>query len=257
MFTDSHTHLYLPEFEDDLESVIANAMESKVNRFLLPNIDQTTLPGLIATCHKYKDICFPMIGLHPCSVEVNYIEQLEKLYTHIDNEPFIAIGEIGIDLYWEKKFISQQKEAFIRQIELAQTYSLPIVIHCRNAFNEIYDIIKRKEFENITGIFHCFTGDYTQAKKIIDQGFLLGIGGIVTFKNSNLGDVVRKIDLKHIVLETDAPYLAPAPMRGKRNESKYISIIAEKISEIKNTTITKISESTNHNINTLFFNKKI
>lgn len=253
MLTDSHTHLYLKEFNDDLDTVIKNAQKKFINRFLLPNIDLSTLPRLIKTCHKYREICFPMIGLHPCSVKKNYNEELKSLYSQIKNEPFIAIGEIGIDLYWEKKFATHQTDAFCRQIQIAQEYNLPIVIHCRNAFNQIYNIIKLKEYENVRGIFHCFTGDYKQAKQIIDLGYKLGIGGIVSFKNSNLDNVIKKISTRDIVLETDSPYLAPEPMRGKRNEPKYLSIIAHKIADLKKVSIEEIAEATTQNVNKMFF----
>ena len=253
MLTDSHTHLYLKEFNNDLDAVIKNAQEKFINRFLLPNIDLSTLPVLIKTCHKYREICFPMIGLHPCSVKKNYNEELKILYTQIKNEPFIAIGEIGIDLYWDKQFATQQTDAFCRQIQIAQEYNLPIVIHCRNAFNQIYNIIKLKEYENVRGIFHCFTGDYKQAKQIIDLGYKLGVGGIVSFKNSNLDSVIKKISINDIVLETDSPYLAPEPMRGKRNEPKYLSIIAHKIANLKKVSIEEVAEVTTQNVNKMFF----
>ncbi|MAZ58322.1 MAG: hydrolase TatD [Flavobacteriales bacterium] len=253
MFTDSHIHLYLEQFDSDLNFVIQEAVSHKINRFLLPNIDNKTLPKLLSTCNKYPDLLFPMIGLHPCSVNKNYLNDLELLYSNITNNNFIAIGEVGIDLYWEKKFIKEQKEAFKMQIHLANKHKLPIIIHCRNAFHEIYSILKKEKNPETTGIFHCFSGSYQEAKKIIDLGFYLGIGGVLTFKNSGLIDVIKKIDLKHIVLETDAPYLAPHPMRGKRNEPKFLSIIAEKITHIKNVTAEQLSRYTNKNIDDIFF----
>ena len=194
-----------------------------------------------------------MIGLHPCSVSENYLTQLKKLYTNIEKFEFIGIGEVGIDLYWEKKFIEEQKEAFRIQINWAKAHKLPLVIHSRNSFNEIYSIIHKEKADDTTGIFHCFSGTYDEALKIIEMGFYLGIGGVLTFKNSNICEIVKKIDLKHLVLETDAPYLAPHPMRGKRNEPKFLPLIAEKIAEIKNTTLEEVSKITNQNINNIFF----
>ena len=255
MFTDTHTHLYLPEFDNDLDSVILNAKENQVSRFLLPNIDLKTIPKLIELCQKNKNVLFPMIGLHPCSVDTNYITQLDDLYKHITKDKFIAIGEIGIDLYWDQTMINEQTSAFSIQIEIAQKHNLPIVIHCRNSFNEIYNVIIQKKKKPNKGVFHCFSGDYNQAKKIIELGFLLGVGGVITFKNSNLKEVIKKIDLKHIILETDSPYLAPTPIRGSRNEPKHIPIIAQKIAEIKNIDISKVAEETQINVNNLFFDK--
>lgn len=255
MFTDSHIHLYLEQFDTDLHFLIQEALNHKINRFLLPNIDNDTLPKLLSTCNKYPDLLFPMIGLHPCSVNKNYRNDLELLYANITKNNFIGIGEIGIDLYWETKFINEQKDAFKIQIQLANQNNLPIIIHCRNAFHEIYSILKVEKNPETTGIFHCFSGTYEEAKKIIDLGFYLGIGGVLTFKNSDLINVIKKVDLKHIVLETDAPYLAPHPMRGKRNEPKFLSIIAEKITEIKNVTAEQLAAYTNKNIDDIFFKR--
>jgi TatD DNase family protein len=253
MFTDSHTHLYLKEFDKDVATVIKNAV---VNRFLLPNIDLNSIPKLLALCKDEKSNLFPMIGLHPCSVSKNFINDLDKIYSYFNADSFIAIGEIGIDLYWENKFIIEQQEAFQIQLNWARQHKLPIVIHSRNSFNEIYTILKKKKNNDITGVFHCFSGSYQQAKKIIEMGFYLGIGGVLTFKNSNLSEVIKKIDLKHLILETDSPYLAPSPMRGKRNEPKFLPIIAKQIAEIKNINIQEIAEITNQNIDDIFFKIK-
>lgn len=255
MFTDSHIHLYLDQFDTDLDVIIKEALNQKINRFLLPNIDNATLPKLLSICKKYPNLLFPMIGLHPCSVDKNYLNNLDLLYSKIKSSNFIGIGEVGMDLYWEKKFIEEQKEAFKIQTHWANKNNLPIIIHCRNAFHEIYPILKKEKKSETTGIFHCFSGTYEEAKKIIDLGFYLGIGGVLTFKNSSLIEVIKKIDLNYIVLETDAPYLAPHPMRGKRNEPKFLSIIAEKVSEIKNITTEELAAYTNKNINDIFFQK--
>ena len=253
MFIDSHTHLYDAKFNDDLDIVINNALNNKVNRFLLPNIDKKTLPQLISTCQKYKNLLFPMLGLHPCSVSSTYEKELEEIYEYINEFPFVAIGEVGIDLYWETKMIKEQESAFRIQINWAKKNNLPLIIHSRNSFDQIYKIMKEEKVNNITGIFHCFSGDYDQALKIIDMGFYLGIGGVLTFKNSNLKNIIEKIELRHMVLETDSPYLAPNPMRGQRNEPKYLPIIANKLAEIKNVSVEKLAEITNQNINTIFF----
>jgi len=255
MFTDSHTHLYLETFSSDLNTVITNAVHNNVNRFLLPNIDVDTLPKLLSICKQNKDLLFPMIGLHPCSVSKNYFKDLQKLEEYIGQKSFIGIGEVGIDLYWEDKFIKEQKEAFRIQINWAKKYDLPLIIHCRNSFNEIYSILKSEKTDNITGIFHCFSGTHEEALKIIGMGFYLGIGGVLTFKNTTLPEVIKKIDLQNLVLETDSPYLAPHPMRGKRNEPKFLPLIAEKIAKIHNTKIEKVAKITNQNINTIFFSK--
>tara|TARA_B100001250_G_scaffold376247_1_gene364416 strand:- start:15 stop:809 length:795 start_codon:yes stop_codon:yes gene_type:complete len=255
MFTDSHTHLYLEQFENDLDSVIQEAINKKITRFLLPNIDNETITKLISICKKYNDVLFPMIGLHPCSVDKNYKQQIEKLYSHMNDIKFIGIGEVGIDLYWDKQFIREQQDALSMQINFSKQYNLPIIIHSRNSFNEIYDILHKEVAPNTAGIFHCFSGTYEQAKKIIDLGFYIGIGGLLTFKNSNLPKIIKNIDLRHIVLETDAPYLAPHPMRGKRNEPKFLYIIAETLGQIKGVSTEKIAAITNQNIDNIFFDK--
>ncbi|MAQ32025.1 MAG: hydrolase TatD [Flavobacteriales bacterium] len=252
MFTDSHTHLYLEDFNNDLNIVIDNAKQQKVNRFLLPNIDINTLPNVIDLHKRNPKLFYPMIGLHPCSVTGQFYDELKKIHEYITQYPFIGVGEIGIDLYWDQTYIAEQKEAFKIQIGWSKTHDLPIIIHSRNSFNEIYDILSTEKSENTKGVFHCFSGNYEEAMKIIEMGLYLGIGGIITFKNSKLFEVIKKIDLKHIILETDAPYLAPHPMRGKRNEPKFLPIIAEKIAEIKQITIQEVAERTNENIEKLF-----
>ena len=254
MLTDSHIHLYSQDFENDLDIVLDQAKNNKINRFLLPNIDNASLPKLLSLCKKYKNL-HPMIGLHPCSVKENYLSEIELLYNMLDQHDFIAIGEVGMDLYWDKSFLEQQKHAFKLQINWGKKYNLPIIIHSRNSFNDVFEIIKNEKSSRMTGIFHCFSGTYEEAEKIIDLGFYLGIGGVVTFKNSDLKNTLKKISLKHIVLETDAPYLAPHPFRGKRNEPKFLSIIANQIAELKNTPIEDVAQITNDNINKIFFNK--
>ena len=255
MLTDSHTHLYLKDFHDDLNMVIENALNNKVDRFMLPNIDDTTILSLLDLHKKDPSVFFPMLGLHPCSVQKNFIKKLEALYEYIDKYPFIGIGEIGMDLYWDNTFIEEQKEALAIQINWSKKHNLPIVIHSRNSFKEIYSVVSKEKNDNTTGIFHCFSGTYQDALDIIDMGFYLGIGGVITFKNSNLCEIIKNVDLKHLVLETDAPYLAPHPMRGKRNEPKFLPLIANKIAELKNTSVELVAEITTQNTNHLFFNK--
>jgi len=251
-YIDTHTHLFLPEFDTDRDQVIANAKQIGIEKVLLPNVDSGTILPLLDLVDKFPDFCFPMIGLHPTSVNENYIQELELVESWLLKRKFYAIGEIGIDLYWDKTFIKQQEEAFIYQINLAKKYDLPIVIHARDSFNEIFNVVKKEIGSGLKGIFHAFTGDLEQANQIIEWGFLIGIGGIVTFKNSNLGDVVKNIDINHLVLETDSPYLAPVPKRGKRNESAYIQYIAQKIAEIKGQSANEVARITTLNAKKLF-----
>ncbi len=250
--TDTHTHLYLEEFDKDREKVIHNAISEGIKYMLLPNIDSTSIDGLLNLCDQYPDNCFPLMGLHPTSVKENYKDELEIVDHWLQKRTFYAIGEIGIDLYWDKTFRKEQEIAFAEQIELAKKYQLPIVIHMRNSFDEIYDILQDDISAELTGVFHCFTGSKEQAIKITDMNFMLGIGGVVTFKNSGLDEVIKNIELKYIILETDSPFLAPVPYRGKRNESAYIRLIAKKIAEIKNISIEEVARITTHNANQLF-----
>ena len=249
---DTHTHLFLPEFDTDRDQVIANAIENAVGKVLLPNVDNSTIEPLLNLVAKYPDFCFPMIGLHPTSVNENYKKELENVENWLNKRKFYAIGEIGIDLYWDKTFKVEQEEAFRYQIRLAKKYDLPIVIHARESFNEIFKIMDEVMDEKIKGVFHAFTGDNNQAIKITEWGFKIGIGGIVTFKNSGLDKVVNNIDINHIVLETDSPYLAPVPKRGKRNESANIVHIAKRISEIKNISLEEVAKITTKNAKQLF-----
>ncbi len=251
-FIDTHTHLFLPEFDADRNQVIENAIHNNVDKLLLPNVDNQSITALLELCKQYPENCFPMVGLHPTSVNENYKSELQNLENIIAKEKFIAIGEIGIDLYWDKSFIIQQREAFIYQINLAKQHKLPIVIHARDSFKEIFSIMHNQLDDNLSGVFHAFTGTLDQAKQIIEWGFKIGIGGIVTFKNSGLDKIVEQIDLNHIVLETDSPYLAPVPYRGKRNESAYLVKVAEKIAQLKNCSIFEVAETTTRNAKLLF-----
>jgi len=246
-YIDTHTHLFLPEFDTDRDQVIANAKNAGVEKVLLPNVDSGTILPLLDLVDKFPDFCFPMIGLHPTSVKENFEQELEMVESWLKKRKFYAIGEIGIDLYWDKTFLKQQEEVFKYQIKLAKKYDLPIIIHARDSFDEIFNIVEREIDSSLKGIFHAFTGNLEQAKQIIDWGFFIGIGGIVTFKNSHLRDVIKKIDINHLVLETDSPYLAPVPYRGKRNESAYIQIVAQKIAEIKEISLDEVAQITTSN----------
>lgn len=252
IFTDTHTHLYAEEFTSDRDLLIREAMDNGVQRFFLPNIDSAFVDSMLELEKKYPQHCFPMMGLHPCSVKENWKEELSLVEKYLGERKFAAVGEIGIDLYWDKTFVKEQEEVFRKQIEFANQYKLPIAIHSRESFEEICKILLETKKENPAGIFHCFTGNIDQAKRAIDLGFYLGIGGVVTFKNSGLDKVVAEIDLKHIVLETDAPYLAPVPFRGKRNLPSYILKVAEKIAEIKNCSIEEVAEVTTENSKQIF-----
>lgn len=252
MFIDTHTHLYLEDFNSDIDAVMKRAAEAGIDKFFLPNIDSTSVEVLHAICKKYPKQCFPMMGLHPCSVKENYVEELNSTYKLIKTNKYYAVGEIGIDLYWDKTLLKQQIDSFEKQIQWALEFNLPIVIHCRDAFDEIYEVLsKAKKLPK--GIFHCFSGNAEQAQKIIALGnFKLGIGGVVTFKNSGLDKTVAQIDLKHIVLETDSPYLTPVPYRGQRNESSYLRIIANRIAEIKKCNVGHVAELTTKNAIEIF-----
>ena len=253
-FIDTHTHLFASEFKDDIDIVVKNAINSGVSKMLLPNIDSSTTNNMLQLCNKYPQHCFPMIGLHPCSVKKDNIDK-EILHVEemLNKNKFIAIGEIGLDLYWDKLTLSYQKVAFESQIKLAKKYQLPIVIHVRDSFNEAIEIVEKLNNENLSGVFHCFTGNIQEAERIINlQNFYLGIGGVVTFKNGGINKIINQISLDNIILETDSPYLTPTPFRGKRNESKYLVNIAQKMSEIYEIDINAIANKTSINAINLF-----
>ncbi|HEX7413884.1 MAG TPA: TatD family hydrolase [Bacteroidia bacterium] len=252
MFVDTHTHLYSEEFTTDIDEVLKRAIDVGIEKFLLPNIDSSSVYVMHTLCEKFPQHCFPMMGLHPCSVKENYLEELAIIYNLLKTKKYIAVGEIGIDLYWDKTFYKQQVDAFTKQINWALEFNLPIVIHCRNSFDEIYEILC--SFRKLPkGIFHCFSGNEEQANKIIEtSNFKLGIGGVLTFKNSGLDKAIVNINLKHFVLETDSPYLAPIPHRGKRNESSYIPLIAAKLAEIKKCSVLEIASITTANAKDVF-----
>ena len=246
IFTDTHTHLYLEQFNDDIDIVIEKAFNNNVNRLFFPAIDSKYSISMYELKKKYPENIFLMSGLHPCYVKENFLNEILHVEKAIDDNDIIAIGEIGIDLYWDKSNLDLQIKAFEMQIDIANKYNLPIVIHCRNSFNEIYNVLSKKKPIN-GGIFHCFSGDLDQAKKIIDLGMKLGIGGVVTFKNGKIDKFLNKIDIKNIVLETDSPYLSPTPFRGKRNESANIKYIAEKLCNIYSLSYEEIAKITTQN----------
>jgi len=252
MVIDTHTHLYLKEFAADIDDVINRAKNLKINNFFLPAIDSSHTEAMISLKNAYPEIMHMMAGLHPCSVKDNYLDELSHVENVLKNHPVVAIGEIGIDLYWDKSTLNIQKKAFASQIRLAKDLNLPIVIHCRNAFDEIFEVLEKEKSEKLRGIFHCFSGNYEQALKAISFNMKLGIGGVVTFKNGKIDKFLKKIPLDNLVLETDSPYLAPPPFRGKRNESSYLSIIIDKLTEVYEIPAEKITEITSNNAIELF-----
>jgi TatD DNase family protein len=251
-FIDTHTHLYSEEFEADQDQAIKNAIQADVSHFFIPAIDSSCTKGMYALEQKFPEHIFLMMGLHPTYVKENYQEELEHVENQLKQRKFYAIGEIGIDLYWDKTFLEAQKIAFKKQIQLAKQYKLPIVIHCRAAFDEIFEVLETEKGADLFGIFHCFSGNYEQALQAISYNMKLGIGGVVTFKNGQIDQFLDKIDLKHLVLETDSPYLAPVPHRGKRNESAYLPLIANKLAAIYNLPIETIADITTQNAKEVF-----
>ncbi|HXL55783.1 MAG TPA: TatD family hydrolase [Chitinophagaceae bacterium] len=249
---DTHCHLYLDEFKADIDAAIERARKTGVERFYLPAIDSEVTDNMLALEAAYGDECFAMMGLHPCSVKGNFKDELRNVQEWLNNRTFAAVGEIGLDFYWDKTFIAQQYEAFETQMQWALERNMPVVIHTRNAIQEAIDMAKPFAAKGLRGIFHCFSGSYENASQIIDMQFLLGIGGVLTYKNSGLQPVIEKIDLKHIVLETDAPYLTPVPYRGKRNESSYLKYIVAKLAEIKNMSAEEVAAITTNNAEKIF-----
>jgi len=254
MLIDTHTHLYSSKFDEDRDAVIQDCLNNNILKLLLPNIDSEYTDSLLSLAKKHPTVCYPMMGIHPCSIQPDtYIEELAHAKEWLEKANFIAIGEIGIDLYWDKTTLGIQQEAFREQISWAKEKKLPIVIHARDSFDEIFEIVDAMNDESLTGIFHCFTGNQKQAQHIVDYGgFKMGIGGVVTFKNSGLDRVVSQFDLNHFVLETDSPYLAPAPYRGKRNESPYLTLIGEKMADIYGCSLLEIAEATTKNALDIF-----
>jgi TatD DNase family protein len=252
-FIDTHTHLYLEQFDDDRDEVVRKAIDQGIKYMLLPNIDSTSVILMNELCEQFPVNCLPMMGLHPTSVKNGgYENELELVEKELETNKYCAVGEIGIDLYWDKTFKEQQIDAFRRQIILAKRFKLPVSIHTRDSFDEVFKIVSEEKTDDLTGIFHCFTGTAEQAKQIVDVGFSLGIGGVLTFKNSKLDEGLQAISIDNMVLETDSPFLAPVPFRGKRNESAYIPLIAGKLAEIKAVTIEEVAEITSRNAISIF-----
>lgn len=252
MITDTHTHLYSDQFNEDQKEMIQRAKDAGVSRFFIPAIDSSYTESMLKLEEDFPQDVYLMMGLHPTSVEENYLDELAHVKKWIDKKSFYAIGEIGIDLYWDKSFLTQQQEAFRTQIKWAKEKKLPIVIHCRDAFDEIFEVLEAEKGEDLRGIFHCFTGTKEQAEQAISYNMKLGIGGVATFKNGKIDKFLNEIDIKHIVLETDSPYLAPTPYRGKRNESAFITNVVDKLVDIYGLSFNKISEITTQNSKNVF-----
>jgi len=252
LFTDTHTHLYSEKFDTDRNEVIQRALDNKVQRFFVPAIDASYTKKMYELEKQYPTSMFLMAGLHPTSVKDNYKEELQHVAEQLSKRNFVAIGEIGIDLYWDKTYLKEQQEVFRTQIRWAKERKLPIAIHCRDAFDEIFEILEQEKGEDLFGVFHCFTGTYEQGLKAISYNMKLGIGGVVTFKNGKIDQFLNEIPLKNIVLETDAPYLTPTPHRGKRNESSYIPLIAQKLADIYKVDVATIAKITTQNSIDLF-----
>jgi len=249
---DTHTHIYLPEFDADRDEAVNNAVSNGIVKMLMPNIDTESVGRMLSVENRYRGICYSMLGLHPTSVKKDYLVQLEKLEEIFSQHRFIAIGEIGIDLYWDKTFLKEQLIALRRQISFAVTKDLPVVIHSRESFPEVFSVLEEFRGSELKGVLHAFTGTITEAEKAIDLGFKLGIGGIVTFKNSGLDKVIKEIGVQSLILETDSPYLAPVPHRGNRNESSYICHINKKLAEIFGSDVTEVASVTFTNSVELF-----
>ena len=252
ILTDTHTHLYSEAFDEDREQVVQNAIDNGIERFFIPAIDSTYTKAMFDLKDAFPDYMFLMMGLHPTHVKENYLEELKHVEELLPTHDFCAIGEIGIDLFWDKSFLKQQQEAFRFQIRLAKKNKLPIVIHCREAFDEIFEVLETEKGDDLFGIFHCFTGTLEQAHKAISYNMKLGIGGVATFKNGKINTFLNQIDLKNIVLETDSPYLAPVPYRGKRNESAYLINVLEKLEDIYGINGAEIAAVTTENSKAVF-----
>ena len=255
MLVDTHSHLFVEEFDPDLSEVMQRAKEAGVSKIFMPNIDLASITPMLDVCQQYKNYCFPMLGLHPTSVTLNYQEDLSGMKSYLkEGHPFVAIGEIGLDLYWDKTFVNEQMKALDEQIQWALIYRLPVVIHCREAFDELYTCLRPYKSENLSGIFHCFTGTTENAEQLMEFArFMFGVNGVVTYKKSTLPETLRtKIPLNRVVLETDSPYLSPVPYRGKRNETSYIIEVGKKVAEIYNRPVEEIERVTTTNALKLF-----
>lgn len=249
---DTHCHLYSSQFKNDISTVMERASAAGVQKLYLPAIDSEVITDILAFEERYKDKSFAMMGLHPCSVKEDYKEELRIVNEWLDKRKFVAVGEIGLDFYWDKTFTAQQYDAFETQMQWALQRNMPIVIHARNAMAETIEAVKPFANKGLRGIFHCFSGTHDDALQITGMGFLLGIGGVVTYKNSGLAEAIQHIDMQHLVLETDAPYLAPVPYRGKRNESSYLQYVAQKLAQVKNIPVEEVADITARNAEKIF-----
>ena len=249
---DSHAHIYLEQFLEDIDEVISRSQETGVDKIYMPNIDHTSIDDMLELADRYPQYCLPMMGLHPCSVNKDFEHELYLVEDWLNKQEFTAVGEIGTDLYWDKTFWEQQKEALRIQLGLARQHELPFVIHCRDSIDETIELVTQEHTEASRGVFHCFTGNVKQAEAITSLGYKIGLGGVATFKNGGLNGVIEKIDLNHMVLETDSPYLAPVPNRGKRNEPAYIKLVCDKIAEVKKISPEEVARTTTANSETLF-----
>ena len=252
LLTDTHTHLYYETDDTKRVELMHRCFDNSIHRLFLPNVDAASVSQVFDLAAAYPNNCFPMLGLHPCSVKADWEQELSAISNSRGDNKIYAIGEIGIYLYWDKTLLDEQVTAFKKQIAWAKSLKLPIVIHCRDAFNEVYEVLQQEHDNDLRGIFHCFGGTVEQAEKVIELGFYLGIGGIVTYKNAGLDKILPQIDLKHIVLETDSPYLTPVPYRGKPNESSYLIYVAQKVAELYQKPIEAIAEITTENSRQVF-----
>jgi TatD DNase family protein len=249
---DTHTHLFSSQFDEDRNAVVQKAIDNGVSKMLLPNISSETIEAMHQLCQDFPKHCYPMMGLHPCDVKNDYLKELEIVKAQLDKGKYVAVGEIGIDLYWDKSTLDIQKKAFRQQLIWAKEYDLPVAIHIRESFDEVFEVIEEVNDEKLRGVFHCFTGTKEQGLRAIDMGFMLGIGGVVTFKNSGLDQTLSGLPLAQLILETDSPYLAPTPHRGQRNESAFIPLMAQKLADIYEMDIEEVARITTQNAKTLF-----
>jgi len=249
---DTHAHIYSDQFDADLSDMMERAAQNGVQRIILPNVDSSSTPRLWNVVNAYPERCFPMMGIHPCSVNESVAAELKHVETELATGKYIAVGEIGIDLFWDKTYIKEQIAAFEQQMEWAKELNLPVAIHCRDSFDEIFASVEKVQDGRLRGVLHCFTGNEEQANRTIDLGLYIGLGGVLTFKNSGVADAVKNISMEKILLETDSPYLAPTPYRGKRNESGYTKLVAEKLAEVKGVSLEEIARITTTNAERLF-----
>ncbi len=252
MLIDTHSHIFLDEFSHDIDEVIQRAFDNGVKKIILPNVDGSSIKSMLDLADAYPDICYPLVGLHPTSVKEDYEDELKQIAFWLKKQQFIGIGEIGIDLYWDTTFLEEQKTVFRQQLKWAKEYLLPVVIHVRDSFDETIEVLVQELDENLTGVFHSFTGNIEQARQVTEMGFKIGVNGIVTFKNAGVDKVIREINLEHLLLETDSPYLAPVPFRGKRNESAYLIHILEKVADLHEIPAEEVAAITMRNAEKLF-----